>query len=115
MTRLTLRLPDSLHRRLLALSAEAGTSLNQLIVGALSEAATRPRPQPGQEDSLRERVQRLRAALGDMVVEIDPADFPAWVEFRDKLPSHEELARMLPRLDPPLSQTIIEEREEARY
>lgn len=115
MTRLTLRLPDDLHRRVRGRCAEAGTSLNQFIVAAVREALARPRAEAGEAMTLQQRVKRLRAALGDMVVEIDPAGFPEWERFAGSLPGHEELARSLPRLDPPLSRTIAEEREEYDY
>jgi len=41
MARLTLRLPDDLHRRMRAASERTGASLNQLIVAALSDALAR--------------------------------------------------------------------------
>lgn len=55
---------------------------------------------------LMEERERVRAALGDMVVEIDPRQFFPRVS-ASASPSRLE---DLPRLDPPLSAIVVEER-----
>lgn len=110
MARVTLRLPDWLHRQLAEESHAAGRSLNQHIVDALNRSV---RGDGSPELTERERFRRAlgKLALSDeqvaaMVGPIDP---------NRKVLSHEELQRLMPRLDPPLSQTIIEEREASPY
>jgi len=105
MIRLTVRLPDDLHGRLVKRSRAAGKSLNQLIVeGAAYAASGGPAPQ------LSER-ERWRLALGDLLADTE-ALFEEPGDEDTPLLSYEELDRIMPRLDPPLSQTIIEDRED---
>ncbi len=112
MTRVTLRLPDELHQRLRVASQKAGTSLNQLIVTALNETVDGEEEAGREKDSLMEQVRHIRTILGDLVVEIDPSQFPPEVRPRPGLPKREELMKLLPRLNPPLSATLAEERED---
>ena len=51
----------------------------------------------------------MRRALGDLAVQIDISQFPP--ELRPYPGQAEEAFESLPRLDPPLSRTIIEDRE----
>ena len=112
MTRITLRLPDELHRRLRAVSQEAGTSLNQTIVTIL-DGATNGERKSSEKLSLREAERRrLRAALGDHLADLDVDSLLSLVPHAVPVSSHEELQRMMPKLDPPLSRTIIEDRED---
>ena len=110
MTRLTLRLPDDLHDRLRNASSQTGQSLNQTIVSALSAALDETSPDADQSP-LREQLQQVRAALGDLIVEIDVSRFLAELGLADTH-SGEETLRSLPSLDPPLSITVIEDRED---
>ena len=104
--RLTLRLRDRLHDQLVARGRACGKSLNQTIVDSLWEAVLFPRVEPLTE------AERLRLALADITI---PADelFPD-EPLDDSIPAltHEELMRLMPVLDPPLSQTVIEDRED---
>ena len=103
--RLTLRLPERLHDRLIARGRACGKSLNQTIVESLWEAVLFPRVEPLTE------AERLRLALADITI---PADelFPDEPDDFSDVPSAEEIARQMPVLDPPLSQTVIEDRED---
>ncbi|TAK35404.1 MAG: toxin-antitoxin system HicB family antitoxin [Chloroflexota bacterium] len=111
MTRLTLRLPDDLHRRLRVTSIETGTSLNELIVAAVSQSLGQSELSTTEQGSLVEQAQSLRRALDDLVVELDATQYLQGI-CPVELPSREELVRTLPRLNPPLSATVIEERQE---
>ena len=57
-------------------------------------------------------IREIRAALGDLVVELDTSKFPAQFRPSKGLRGREALRKSLPRLKPPLSVTIIEERAE---
>ncbi len=112
MPRVTLRLPDDLHRRLRAASERTGASLNQLIVAALSEALAREAAADQAEGSLLEQVQRVRRALGDLVVELDLQHGPPYLRPSEGLPDTDTLRQSMPVLMPPLSATISADRED---
>jgi HicB family len=112
MARVTLRLPEDLHRRLRAVSQHRGASLNQLIVAILSEAQAHGRLLDQTQDPLLEQVQHVRRALGDLVVELDWSALPPHLQPGEDLPDAETLRHSLPELVPPLSATIIADRED---
>jgi len=107
MARVTLRLPDSLHARLVAESRAKNRSLNELIVDSLETRL------PKEPMSIDEKRERMRKALGDLLVDVDEV-MPLWPGEDENTPllTHEELQARLPRLDPPMSQTVIEDRED---
>jgi hypothetical protein len=105
--RVTLRLPDELHRRLEARARAAGASLNQTIVSTLHEALARAAPAT---DDRAEALRHIRMALGDLVVALDDAELPPELRPADDLPDVDTLRESMPRLDPPLSRTIIDDR-----
>jgi hypothetical protein len=104
--RLTLRLPENLHERLVARSGACGKSLNQTIVDCLYEVVLFPRAQPLTE------AERLRLALADITIPADELFPDEPLDDRDPPLTHETLVRLMPVLDPPLSQTVIEDRED---
>lgn len=108
--RVTLRLPDELHHRLEARSRESGASLNQTIVAALHEALSRA-DRDGGDDAV-EQLRHIRMALGDLVVELDESQLPPELRPSEDLPDTDALRESMPRLDPPLSATIIADRED---
>ncbi len=71
-------------------------------------------------DAAGEQIQRererakIRAALADMIVEIDVDSYPEDLRPTEST-DREAVFRSLPPLDPPLSAAIIQEREEQRY
>lgn len=111
--RITLRLPDELHRRLEARSRAAGASLNQTIVSALHDSLSRrdSDADTGASD-LQAQVQQVRLALGDLVAELDESELPEGLRAVELLPDADALRGSLPRLDPPLSATVIADRED---
>lgn len=112
MPRVTLRLPEDLHRRLRSTSERTGTSLNQLIVAALSEALARGEVADQAEGSLLEQVQHVRRTLGDLAVELDLQHVPPYLRPSEDLPDTDTLRRSMPALIPPLSATISADRED---
>ncbi|MDA8217497.1 MAG: toxin-antitoxin system HicB family antitoxin [Dehalococcoidales bacterium] len=112
MARITLRLPEELHRRLAQRSQRAGVSLNQLIVATLHDAAAEHDSGGEGEDPLAEQVQHIRAALSDMAVELDTGRLPPHLRPGDDLPDRETYRRSLPQIQPSLSATIIADRED---
>ena len=116
--RVTLRLPDELHHRLQMKARQAGVSVNQSIVTALNESVLSGDDGGNADDehaALLDQVRHIRTALGDLIVELDPEDFPAHVR-PTATPIDREgfkgFMRSLPKLDPPLSATIIADRED---
>ncbi len=112
MASVTLRLPEELHRRLRSTSERTGSSLNELIVAALSEALARGEMADESEGSLLEQVQHVRRALGDLVVEVDARHLPPQLRPHDDLPDTDTLRHSMPSLVPPLSATISADRED---
>lgn len=60
----------------------------------------------------RSEIVRLRESLKGYLVKLDFTQLPATLRPKAKRVDREALFRSLPRLDPPLSATIIEERRE---
>jgi hypothetical protein len=61
-------------------------------------------------------LRRIREALGDMLA--PPIDFSNWPEHlrpTPDMPDRDTLRGSMPKLSPPLSQTIREDRDESRY
>ncbi len=112
MVRITLRLPDELHRRIQAQSRGSGVSVNQLIVAALSEGMDRDGAADEKEGSLLEQVEHTRMALGDLAVTLDADHLPEHIRPGDNLPDVDVLRGSLSALDPPLSATISADRED---
>jgi hypothetical protein len=109
--RVTLRLPDDLHHRLEARSRAAGASLNQTIVSTLHEALAHTE-RDAADDGPAEQVRLIRMALGDLVVELDETELPPELRPSEDLPDTDALRESMPRLDPPLSATVIADRED---
>ena len=57
-------------------------------------------------------MREIRAALGDLVIEVDTSRLLRQLRLQGKLPDREAFLTSLPKLSPPLSATVIEEREE---
>lgn len=112
VARVTLRLPEDLHRRLRATSEYTGSSLNQLIVAALREMLARDALAGQAEGSLLEQVQHVRRALGDLAIEVDASQLPPHLCPREDLPNTDTLRQSMPSLVPPLSATISADRED---
>lgn len=112
MSRVTLRLPDDLHRKLQAESWRTGASLNQLIVSTLSEAVARDEAMDREQGHLAEQVKHIRSALGDLAVVLNTDSLPPHLHPEDDLPDPDVYRHSLPVLHPPLSATIIADRED---
>ena len=114
MTRVTLRLPDDLHQRLRAAAQRTGAPLNQLIVATLSEALMGDDLVGKDESPLMEQVQHIRTALSGLAVDLDANQLPPHLRPGDELPDRAAFQQSLPTLDPPISATIIADREDRR-
>ena len=112
MARVTLRLPEDLHRRLRGASERTGASLNQLIIAALSQALARDAVASEAENPLFEQVRHIQRALGDLAVELDTSYLPPHLRPREDLPDPDTLRESMPELAPALSATIIADRED---
>ena len=112
MARVTLRLPDDLHRRLRAASQKRGLSLNDLAIATLSHALAQGNADGEAEDRLFKQVQQIRSVLGGLAVELDANALPAELRPGGDLPDVDTIRQSIPELAPPLSVTIIADRED---
>ncbi len=112
MPRVTMRLPEDLHRRLRSASERTGASLNQLIVAALSVALAWGEVADQAEGSLLEQVEHVRRALGDLAIELDLQHVPPYLRPSEGLPDTDTLRQSMPALIPPLSATISPDHED---
>jgi len=115
MARITLRLPSEVHRRLVTSARESATSLNQVIVDILSDALGCGKTDRPNETPLEAERRRIREALGDLVIEIDPRDFEPFLGPPMDPAERDAIIASIPPMDPPLSHAIIEEREESPF
>jgi len=103
MTRMTLRIPDSLHVRLVEAAGREGVSLNQYLVYLLAQGSASPysvRPVP--EDEVREQ----RREYGDFLEElgsVTDAELGAVLEERDSV-----------QPEPGLTEELVERLESIR-
>lgn len=113
--RVTLRLPETVYKRVVQASAKSGRSLNQVMVDALRDAELNGGPPEGAGD-----FERLRWAMRDIA--------PPWTDEDDALMAqvfddddpdapeltHEQLWAIMPKLPPEkwASTVLIEDRED---
>lgn len=115
-TRITLDLPDSLMERIAETSRRLDRSPEQVILDLLDgdiprttvaaqPSAAVPSEKTGQPLATPPTAEEMER-FADMMQKI-------WDEDDDEpIPTHEELWAMMPVLDPPLSQTVIDMRED---
>ena len=115
MTRVTLRLPPEVHKRLVAAAQESCVSLNQTIVDILSDAVGSGKSELPGETPLEAERRRIRAALGDLLIDIRPEDWEPFFGPPMDPARRKAILESIPPLNPPLSQTIIEERRRSRF
>lgn len=111
MTTITLQLPDELLQRLQTASREAGMPLDALIVTTLSQAISRREVTSEPSEAVREETRRIREALGDLVVD-NPEEWVPEIEEEIDFPDRQTDLDFMPKLDPPLSATLIEDRDD---
>ena len=112
MSKVSLDLPQDLHERLRAVSHRKGVSLNQLIIEAVGLSLSRDEGVAEDVDALTWEVRQARAALGDLVIELDGADAAAAMLPPAAVGPAEDAVASLPKLTPPLSETVSEGRED---
>lgn len=99
MTRMTLRLPESLHRRLVEAAGREGVSLNQYLVYLLAQGSASPfsvRPVP--ESEVREQEGSYRNLLEELGT-ADDDELRAALAERDAVsPEAGITARLIERL-----------------
>lgn len=86
--------------------------MNEVIVAALRDALSRAEEAEGVEGAPLERVQHIRRILGDLAIELDVRGLPPHLRPRDDLPDTDTLRRSMPDLIPPVSATIVADRED---
>lgn len=112
MVRVTLRLPADVHRRLRAAAARRGTSLNQMVVAAPSQALAREEDETPAERPMPAQVPHIRQVLSDLVSTLELHALPPHLRPSDDLPESKTLRRTLPQLIPPRSAMLVAERGE---
>jgi hypothetical protein len=93
----------------------AALSTASLLAGIRHALGKRETAEPELTPLEAER-RRIREAMGDLLA--PPIDFNNWPERlrpTPDMPDRDTLRKSMPKLDPPLSQTIREERDESRY
>jgi hypothetical protein len=111
VARVTLRLPDDLHRRLQSASQRSGASLNQSIVAAVGDALVQDEAGPV-DSPLDEQARHVRRVLGELAVELEVSHLPARLRPSGALPATDSLRESMPALVPHLSATISADRDE---
>jgi hypothetical protein len=113
----TLTIPDKLFERLQAAAANQRRPVDDLLFEAI-ELVALPADSPEAKRLTRdEEIQRLREAMGDRIWTDEDVDqlFP-WLDENPMTEAEiDEILANLPVLDPPLSQTVIQMRDEERY
>ena len=113
MTRITLRLPDEVHRRLVENSRLSGASLNQTIVDILSDAVGWGKGQFMYETPREAERRYIREALSDLSIQYHVGDLGPFLHKPAEDIDRDALFRALAGAD--LSGGIIEDRERSRY
>ena len=111
-TRVTIEVPDALHERLVEASRRADTSLDTTIVDLIERALadSAESSSPDRSNGEPEAFKRAQASLKERLRRgEDMSDLRRRV-FDPEVAARERAKR--PVLDPPLSQTIIEGRED---
>ncbi len=116
MARLTLRLPDEIYQRLCAAARRKGISLNQAILETLDRDLL-PAPATAPENETPEERERrlMHQWIAGSHRNDDFSALPPHLHPDHAPRDREAFLRSLPKLDPPLSHTVIQEREESRY
>jgi hypothetical protein len=113
-TMATLTIPDALYEQLKTAAADQQKSVDVLLQEAIERMSrTKSTPQP-ESLTREEKTQRLRGAMGDRVWSEEDVDklFP-WLDEEPMTEDEvDEILRNLPILEPPLSQTVIDMRNE---
>ena len=115
MVRVTLRLPEDVHKRIERASRASGRSLNQVMVDALRAADLIPPMDAELSDfeKLGRAVEERAPGWNDDDEDVEDDDF-----FNDGVPvpelTREELWGLMPKLPPDkwLSKAVIEDRED---
>lgn len=113
MVTLTITIPDDIYERLKAVTEESATTVDDTISSLLDDAlpcvAMPVRSQAEIEDERR----RVREALKDISTEFDGDEFLRALGIRRMgTDERRKILETLPEFDPPLSQIIIEDRED---
>ena len=83
------------------------------LLGVLRHALAREKAEP-EVDPLEAERKRVRAAMGDALADLNVDHYPENLRPRPGLPDRDTVRGLMPVLDPPLSRTISEERDESR-
>jgi len=112
----TLTIPDKLYEQLAALAAEKQRSVDEYSIEALEKVASDD-AQAGAPLTRDEQLRRIHEVMGDRIWTQDDIDafFEGLGIPEMSAEEAEQIIATIPPLDPPLSQTVIEMRDEERY
>jgi hypothetical protein len=113
MVTLTITIPDHLYERLKAVTDESAMSLDDAIISAISGTYSCDEPRERSRAEIEDERRMVREALKDISTEFDWDEFHKGSDITPMTDAERKaILRTLPVLDPPLSQTIIEDRED---
>lgn len=116
MTTITIKLPDELYEQLIAASERENRAVDEIAIAGIAREVAAPAA-PTAPMTRDEEQRRIREAMQGRIWTQE--DIDAFFDGLNLLPmSDEEADRIIaaiPPLDPPLSQTVIQMREEERY
>ena len=113
----TLTIPDTLYERLQALAASQRQSVDDYVIDVIEKAAPDDVAAGRAPLTREEEMQQIRELMkGKILSEEESAQLFPWLDENPMTEEEiDEILANLPVLDPPLSQTIIQMRDEERY
>lgn len=116
MTTITITLPDDLYKQLVATSERENRPVDEIAIAGIAREVVPPEspPAPLARD---EEMRLIREVMGDRIWSED--DVEAFFNALNLTPMSdkeaERIVAAIPPLHPPLSQTVIQMRDEERY
>ncbi len=110
---ITLTVPDDLYEQMKHLTDGSEEAIKRLMVRILEQEYGSKHENQTASTARDERTRQLRRAMGDRASAVDPEEYLRRVGIEPMTDEEmREVLATIPVLDPPLSQTVIEERED---
>lgn len=106
MSRLTLRLPETLHQQLIYLAEVEGVSLNQYIVYALTRQVASSYTVQATSETIRKQQAESFGVLLKQLGEASPTEIKAILEQRERVPESELSLDVIERLQKRIGKAI---------
>lgn len=116
MTTITITLPNELYERLLATSERENRPVDEIAIAGIAREVAPPDSAPAPLTRDEERRLIREAMQGRIWTDEDVSQLFPWLDEHPMTEEEiDEILANLPILDPPLSQTVIQMRDEERY